>query len=127
MHTQLEEQLHHHKLDVLDEAASRQLLRQSAGLQGHLEDALQEVEAAILEACGGLPLALRLTGGQLYKSKDQAFWKVMLIALMYGYTGTSYHTCIFCQDYVHVTDVCPRCAALSAFIAILSDVHAPFC
>jgi hypothetical protein len=75
---QLDKQLHHAKVDVLDEVASRQLFRQSAGLRGNLEAALQEVEAAVLKACGGLPLALRLMGGQVYKSKDEATWKVIL-------------------------------------------------
>jgi hypothetical protein len=75
---QLDEQLHHAMVEVLDGAASRQLFRQSAGLRGDLEAALQVVEAAILAACGGLPLALRLMGGQLYKIKDEAVWKVML-------------------------------------------------
>jgi hypothetical protein len=77
-HVQLDEQLHHHKVNVLDEAASRQLFRQRAGRQGDPEAALQMVESAILTACGGMPLALRLMGGQLYKSNDEAVWKVML-------------------------------------------------
>jgi hypothetical protein len=78
-HVQLDEQLHHHMVDVLDEAASRQLFRQKAGLGGDPEAALQEVEAAILTACGGLPLALRLMGGQLYKKHDEASWQVMAL------------------------------------------------
>jgi hypothetical protein len=80
---QLDEQLHHTMVEVLDEAASRQLFRQSAGLRGDPEAALQKVEAAILAACGGLPLAVRLMGGQLYKIKDEAVWKVMLGASMF--------------------------------------------
>jgi hypothetical protein len=78
-HVQLDEQLHHHMVDVLDEAASRQLFRQKAGLGGDLEATLQDVEAAILTACGGLPLALRLMGGQLYKKNDEASWQVMAL------------------------------------------------
>jgi hypothetical protein len=80
---QLDEQLHHAMVEVLDEAASRQLFQQSAGLRGDPEAALQEVEAAILSACGGLPLALRLMGGQLYTIKDESVWKVMPCASMF--------------------------------------------
>jgi hypothetical protein len=81
---QVDEQLHHAMVEVLDEVASRQLFRQSAGLRGDPEASLREVEAAILAACGGLPLALCLIGSQLYKSKDEASWKVMLRASMCG-------------------------------------------
>jgi hypothetical protein len=74
---QVEEQLYPHKVDLLDEAASRQLFRLRAKVSDGMDPALQEVEAAILKACGGLPLALRLVGGHLSKKKpDKATWKV---------------------------------------------------
>jgi hypothetical protein len=89
---QLDTKLHHAKVNMLDEEASRQLFRQSAGLRGDPEAALQDVEAVILTACGGLPLALRLMGGQVYKSRDEASWKVMLTASMCcAVKGTSCH------------------------------------
>jgi hypothetical protein len=72
----MDEQLHHHEVAVLGEAAARQLFRQEAGLQAGPDAALLEVEDAILTACGGLPLALLLMGGQLYKIKDKPSWQV---------------------------------------------------
>ena len=60
----------------LDAAAARQLFRQAAGLQGAFQDDLQGVEEAILQACGGLPLALQLVGGQLYGKEGIDDWQV---------------------------------------------------
>jgi hypothetical protein len=61
---------------VLDEGPARQLFRRAAGLEGGLDPRLQGLEEAILRICGGLPLALQLLGGQLYKDKEVASWQV---------------------------------------------------
>jgi hypothetical protein len=77
---QVEDQLYKHEVVVLDDAAACQVFRQAAGLKDFLEDSLQSLEAAILKACGGLPLAAQLMGGQLYKIEDKGSWQVILVA-----------------------------------------------
>jgi hypothetical protein len=62
---------------VLDEGPARQLFRRAAGLEGGLDPSLQGLEEAILRICGGLPLALRLLGGQLFEDTEVASWQVM--------------------------------------------------
>jgi hypothetical protein len=69
-------QLFKHKVAVLDEDAASQVFRQAAGLPDSLPLHLRDVEAAILNACGGLPLALQLIGGQLYRNVNKASWQV---------------------------------------------------
>jgi hypothetical protein len=76
---QVEERLYKHEVAVLDDAAARQLFRQAAGLTTSTEDSLEDEEAAIMEACGGLPLAVQLMGGQLYKNTDKTSWQVMMM------------------------------------------------
>jgi hypothetical protein len=76
-HLQVGKQLLQRQVGSLDAAAAIQLFRQAAGLEGAPEAALHEVEAAILEACGGLPLAVQLMGGQLYADREQANWQVI--------------------------------------------------
>jgi hypothetical protein len=65
-----------HRVQLLQRGAALQLFRQAAGLSGPPGGALEEVEAAILEACGGLPLALKLVGGLLRGTTDRKEWQV---------------------------------------------------
>jgi hypothetical protein len=88
---QVYQMLSQHEVDVLDEAASRQLFRQAAGLGVSLRADLKSVEDAILKACGGLPLALQLMGGQLLDNMDLAVWKVMQLGQCFKYA--SFFTC----------------------------------
>jgi hypothetical protein len=78
---QVDKYLYQHQVAVLDDAAARQLLRRAAHLEleGELAAGLSDVEAAILKACGGLPLALQLMGASLYKKKDVASWQASLV------------------------------------------------
>jgi hypothetical protein len=74
---QVHAQLYQHEVAVLDEVAARRLFRLSAGLEGAPPASLHRVEDAILKACGGLPLALLLLGGQLFRDTDESSWQVM--------------------------------------------------
>jgi hypothetical protein len=95
-HVQVCKHLHPHHVATLGETSARQFFRQRAGLHGDPEAAVLHLEAAILAACGGLPLALRLMGGQLNGKRDEASWKVLLFSCMYAclrgrYVGPHLH------------------------------------
>ena len=79
---QVHKRLHQHEVAVLGEIASRQLFRQAAGLADDLgpggSGLLLGMEAAVLKACGGLPLALQLMGGQVYEDTELSNWEVRL-------------------------------------------------
>jgi hypothetical protein len=77
LHLQDQVRLLQHQVLLLQRDSALQLFRQAAGLSGPPGAALEEVEAAILEACGGLPLALKLMGGLLRGSQDRVEWQVM--------------------------------------------------
>jgi hypothetical protein len=82
---QIHAKLFPHEVWRLDRAAAQQLLRQTAGLEGaSLQPALLEVERAILAECGGLPLVIKLMGGQLGVSMALEDcledWKVIMVS-----------------------------------------------
>lgn len=73
---QIFKRMHQHNVRIVDVASSRTLFRMRAGLKGTGALGLQCIEDEILAACNGLPLALKLMGGLLYKRRDLGFWKV---------------------------------------------------
>jgi hypothetical protein len=65
-----------HKLELLSGAASRQLFRARAGRQDAKDAGPGGLEDRVIRACGGLPLALELAGGILFKEGDADVWQV---------------------------------------------------
>jgi hypothetical protein len=63
------------ELDLLDHASSLKLFR-SCTNQSELPDSLRKWEEKVVIACGGLPLALVIAGGQLVHEKDDGIWEV---------------------------------------------------
>jgi len=76
--------MYRHKVDLLDEASSRTLFRRCALLEKLCAPELQGIEAKILAACNGLPLALKVMGGLLIESRDPGYWEDALDALKSG-------------------------------------------
>jgi hypothetical protein len=68
--------VYRHNVALLDEASSRNVFRKCALLEEPCAPELQGIEAKILVACNGLPLALRVMGGLLSESRDPGYWKV---------------------------------------------------
>ena len=64
-----------HKLELLSEVASRQLFRQCAGRQDATDAGPGRLEGQVIRACAGLPLALELAGGQLWREGNPAIWQ----------------------------------------------------
>jgi hypothetical protein len=109
-------QLYHHEVAMLDDDAARRLFRQAAGLD-QVPEGLAEVEAAVLEACGGLPLALTCAGGQLCDSKDLELWQVMLAT----HERTWHLPCCACVNYLVVAAIMDCRTRASCFTIILAS------
>jgi hypothetical protein len=65
-----------HEMELLSEAASRELFRRCAGRQGVTDAGPGGLEDELIRACGGLPLALELAGGVLWREGDVDVWQV---------------------------------------------------
>ena len=119
---QVEKLLRQHKVAGLGEAAARQLFRREAGLDLEVgpRPELCKVEQDILAACGGLPLALQLMGGQLRNDTEKASWEVphlcmhnvaMMVQAPHNQINSSYVTigdkCVCCKKYN-----CPVCCTV---------------
>ena len=63
-------------MELLSPADSLQLFRDRVGLTSAGADGLAELEQDIVRVCNGLPLALRIAGGQLWKESAPAVWQV---------------------------------------------------
>jgi hypothetical protein len=108
-HLQDQGQLLYHEVEVLTGGAPRQLFRQAARLSSvGPSAALQQVEAAIVKACGGLPLALKLVGGLLRGKVAASAWQVILHAwfdLSCGFVCAV----VFLDTYMHcIAELEPR-------------------
>jgi hypothetical protein len=84
-----------HELELLSDAASHQLFRQSAGRQDATDAGPAGLEDSIVRACGGVPLALRLAGGVLRQEGDADMWKVRNLSHMHVPAG---HMGVVCMQ-----------------------------
>jgi hypothetical protein len=84
--------LYPHKVALLDENAARQLFLRSASLES-VPQGLEAVANNILAACGGMPLALRRMGSQLFNTSsvlpDEDLWLVCPPGLGLCFEGIS--------------------------------------
>ena len=63
-------------MELLSGAAAKQLFRGCTDIVPEHGSDLAHLEARILTACDGLPLALEIIGGQLWHQTDLAIWQV---------------------------------------------------
>jgi hypothetical protein len=80
---QLSPLFYSHRLRLLDNTSARFVLLHAAGISSCIEPALQPFLSMILQCCGGLPLALKLSGGLLRKHANRLEqWQVRLHRLV---------------------------------------------
>lgn len=73
----LKQQLLHHGLRPLNDTSAQQSFCQWSDMTADkLTLQLQQLQASIIEACKGLPLALCVAGGQLESETDLGRWQV---------------------------------------------------
>ena len=63
-------------MELLSGDAAKELFRSCTGIIPEHGSDLERLEADILTACAGLPLALKIIGGQLWKQTDVKLWQV---------------------------------------------------
>jgi hypothetical protein len=103
-HLQAQGRLLNHEVQVLAGDAALQLFRQAASLPGGPAAALQELEAAIVKACDGLPLALKLVGGLLRGKVAWIYWQVRLLfgfSRLRGFAQLYCRACACCCNQPH--------------------------
>ena len=64
-----------YKVEMLSKAAARRLFQQCAGRQGATDAGPAGLEGEVVRSCGGLPLALVLAGGRLWREGNPAIWQ----------------------------------------------------
>jgi hypothetical protein len=83
------QQLQHTSLGLLEQKAARQLFRQHTGVP-QPPQSVAAMESDIVDACGGLPLALQITGARLFHEHggiDVEEWEVSSEAFQAPYTA----------------------------------------
>jgi hypothetical protein len=99
----------HHEMGLLSAEASLQLFRSCTGpmpASPGVTAELAKLEAAVAGACGGLVLALKVAGGQLWQQDDPAVWRVgsclvvlvavgllRIVGLLWGVVGCHANRC----------------------------------
>jgi hypothetical protein len=73
-HVQVLSRLHRHTVPPLFPDAALQLFRKQAGQRP--ESVSEAVEAQVVRSCGGLPLALLITGGAVAGQECEVAWMV---------------------------------------------------